>query len=159
MAKDPKNWLPFHNRNVINEAVGNWNDITAGMICRFNYKGEYATIKRPLVFVLNPRWRGHFHAIALDYISDDVLEKLKKLVEESIGEKARKLTGLRLNLLKADIRDPRKFYETRLKKFIKTYFPPNKSPYRTYLRANIKNLRQIDYRFRDFSINSTGENV
>ena len=153
----PKDWSGFHQRNIINEDRAVRADVRAGNIVRFNYSGEKAHIRRPLVFVLHPRFRNKLHGLVLDHISDDLLKKLANITKETITGRLQKLTNLRLPLLKADIQDPRRFYETRLKQFIKTYFPEGESPYRTYNVSGITNMRAIDYRFRDFYINSTGE--
>jgi len=153
----PRNWSAWHERNIIRESVANWSKLTPGQIVRFNYSGEHATRKRPLVLVLNPNYDGKLHGIILDYISDDLLVKLRDLVHETTQEKARKLIGLRLPLLKADIKDPQRFYERRLRPFIRSHFKQTRgehplTPYRTYIRKNIRNLRVIDYRFKDFYV-------
>jgi hypothetical protein len=153
----PRDWSRFHERNIIREEVGVYSKLEAGQIVRFNYKGEYARVKRPLVLVLNPRWNGKLHAVSLDYISDAVLLKLRKIVQETLQQRLQQLTRLRLPLLKADIKDPQKFYYSRLKPFIRTYFDSTESPYRQYIVGNITNLRTIDYRFKDFYVDSTGE--
>jgi hypothetical protein len=144
-----KNWLSFHQRNIISESMGVWSKLEAGMICRFNYKGENVHVQRPLVLILNPRWEGKLHGISLDYISDTILRKLYDIVRETKIDRVQKLLKLRLPLLKADIRSPQRFYENSLRRFIGTNFPVGESPYRTYIRGNITNLRVIDYRFKD----------
>lgn len=149
-----KDWLRWHERNIIKEEVGNWSTIEAGQIIRFNYKGEYARVKRPLVLVLNPRWRNMLHGVSLDTISEATLMKLRKIVQVTAQQRVQQLIRLRLPILKADIKDPQRFYETRLRPFIRTNFggvrgARDGSPYRTYLRKNITNLRVIDYRFKD----------
>lgn len=152
-----KDWSAFHERNIIREEVGVYNKLEAGMIVRFNYKGEYAHVKRPLVLVLNPRWKNKLHAVSLDFISDAVLLKLRKIVQETIKQKIKQLTRLRLPLLKPDIKEPLTFYNRQLRPFIRTYFEANETPYRQYIVQNITNLRLIDYRFRDFYVGSTGD--
>jgi len=152
-----KNWGTFHARNILREEVGVFNKLEAGNIVKFNYSGKNSTIKRPLVLVLNPRWHNHLHGIVLEYISDTILLKLRGIIQETVQQKVAKLTSLRLPLLKADIKDPQRFYNSRLKMFIKTYFAQGESPYRLYIVQNIKNLRVIDYRFKDMDISSTGE--
>jgi len=155
MSLSNKSWLNFHNRNVIKEHIAVLTKIQAGQIIRFNYTGDYAHVKRPLVLVLNPNWRGKLHAVTLDYLSDDVLKKLYTIVKETIGEKIKKLLKLRLPLLKPDIADPEKFYYNRLKPFIKINFDIGESPYRTYIRKNMTNIKLIDYRFKDMDLSST----
>jgi len=150
-------WLRFHERNIIKESVANWQKIEAGQIVRFNYKGEYARVKRPLVLVLNPNWQGKIHAVSLDVIDDKTLLKLYNIVKETTAAKLQQLIKLRLPLLKADIKFPQKFYETRLKPFIKTNFSQDESPYRTYIRHNVTNLKLIDYRFKDIYIGNSDD--
>jgi len=157
ISKKLKDWRPFHARNIIREEVGLINKLEAGKIVRFNYKGEYATVKRPLVLILHPRYKNKMHAISLDNISDVVLKQLKDIVTSSLKDKIEKLIGLRLPLLKAEINDPQRFYDSKIKLFISTFFPKGVTPYRTYLVKNITNLRLIDYKFKDFYDGSTGE--
>lgn len=153
-----RDWSLFHNRNIIRESVGNFSKLQSGMIVRFNYSGEYTNAKRSLVLILNPRYKNKLHGLVLDNISDRLLFKLRELVQETTQARIQKLFKLRLPLLSADVQDPRRFYETRLRPFIRTHFSgvDRKSPYRTYIVGNIKNLRLIDYRFKDFYVGSTG---
>jgi len=156
MAIEPRSWLRFHERNIIREdATVNLTTLKPGQIVRFNYKGKYARVSRPLVLVLNPYFRGKMHAISLDYISDRLLKILYKLVSEKISGKIQKLTGLRLPLLKADIGNPQTFYDKQMKRFIKSYYEGKESPYRTYERKGMTNVRVIDYRFRDMYMGSS----
>lgn len=155
MALKPRSWLRFHESNILREdATVNLTRLRPGQIIRFNYKGKNARVKRPLVLVLNPIYRGKLHAITLDYISDRLLKILYNLVTEKLSAKIRKLTGLRLPLLKADIGNPRAFYEKQMKRFINTYYRGQESPYRTYNRGGMTNVRIIDYRFKDFYLGS-----
>jgi len=94
------------------------------------------------------------HAISLDYISDRLLKILYNLVSEKISGKIQKLTGLRLPLLKADIGNPQTFYDKQMKRFIKTYYEAKESPYRTYERKGMTNVRVVDYRFKDMYMGS-----
>ena len=94
------------------------------------------------------------HALTLDYIDDKLLKILYDLVSEKLSDKIRKLTGLRLPLLKANIGDPQRFYDTQIKRFINTYYRGKESPYRTYERKNITHLRIIDYKFKDMYLGS-----
>jgi len=152
-----KDWSSFHSRNIIREDAGVFNKLTAGQIVRFNYTGKTSTVKRPLVLILHPRFRGKMHAISLDNISDAILLKLREIVQETTQQRIAKLTRLRLPLLKSDIKDPQRFYDNRLKPFIRTFFNSDQSPYRTYLIGGMTNLRVIDYRFKDMNVSSTGE--
>ena len=155
MAIEPRSWLRFHERNIIREdATTNLTTLSPGQIIRFNYKGKYARVSKPLVLVLNPYFKGKTHAISLDYVSDRLLKILYKLVSEKISGKIQKLTGLRLPLLKADIGNPQTFYDKQMKRFIKTYYEGKESPYRTYERGNMTNVRVIDYRFKDLYLGS-----
>ena len=150
MVLEPKSWLRFHERNIINEdATTNLTALKPGQIVRFNYKGKHARVSRPLVLILNPYYKGKMHAITLDYISDVLLKKLYKLVSETISAKIQKLTGLRMPLLKADIGNPQAFYNKQMKTFINSYYKGKESPYRMYERSGMTNVRVVDYRFKD----------
>ena len=84
MPKILKEWTRFHERNIIREEVGVYNKLEAGQIIRFNYSGKNVHTARPLVLLLNPRWQGKMHGISLDYISDVILLKLRKIVQETM---------------------------------------------------------------------------
>ena len=77
-----------------------------------------------MVLVLHPDWKGQLHGLNLDYIPESVLKELWKLTKLTVAGKIEKLTKLRLPLLKADIGNPKTFYNSRLKKFLsqRTYF-------------------------------------
>lgn len=155
MAIEPRSWLRFHEQNIIREdATTNLTTLKPGQIVRFNYKGQYARVSRPLVLILNPFYKGKLHAISLDYISDRLLKILYNLVSEKLSAKIQKFTGLRLPLLKADIGNPQTFYEKQMKKFIHSYYQGKESPYRTYERRNMTNVRVVDYRFKDMYLGS-----
>lgn len=156
MATEPRSWLRFHERNIIREdATINLTTLKPGQIIRFNYKGKKVRVSRPLVLILNPYYKGKMHAITLDYISDRLLKILYDLVREKIAGKIQRLTGLRLPLLKADIGNPQTFYYKQMKRFINTYYKGKESPYRTYNRSGMTNVRTIDYRFRDMYMGSS----
>jgi hypothetical protein len=156
MAIKPRSWLRFHERNILREdATTNLTTLRPGQIIRFNYKGKHARVSRPLVLILNPYFRGKTHAITLDYISDRLLKILHNLVSEKMSAKIQKLTGLRLPLLKADIGNPQAFYGKQMKRFINTYYEGKESPYRTYERSGMTNVRVVDYRFRDMYMGSS----
>jgi hypothetical protein len=156
MALEPRSWLRFHERNIIREdATVNLTTLRPGQIIRFNYKGKHARVSRPLVLILNPQYKGKMHAITLDYISDRLLKILYDLVKEKMSGKIQKLTGLRLPLLKADIGNPQVFYGKQMKRFINTYYKGKESPYRTYEKSGMTNVRVIDYRFKDMYLGSS----
>ena len=54
---------------------------------------------------------------------------------------------LRLPLIKADIGNPKTFYNSRLKKFLRGKVGSTGVAYRTYTLSSIGGLRIIDYRF------------
>lgn len=156
MVLEPKSWLRFHERNIIREdATTNLTALKPGQIVRFNYKGKHARVSRPLVLILNPYYKRKLHAITLDYISDVLLKKLYGLVREKVGTKIQRLTGLRLPLLKADVGNPQTFYGKQMKTFINSYYNGKESPYRTYERSGMTNVRVIDYRFKDMYMGSS----
>ena len=148
----PKTYTYAHERNIVSEARTVRTKLSPGHVIRFNYKGERANVKRPLVFVLHPDYEGFLHGLTLDYISESTLVALSKIVKDTVVAKIQKLARVRLPLLKPDIGRPYDFYHNRLKKFIKGNFPQGESPYRTYKVGNITNLKRLDYRFKDMFI-------
>lgn len=144
-----KDWSKTHEENTLSEAVMDIKKLEPGQIVRFNYQGEYSHVKRPLVLILNGNWRGMIHGVILDNINDSILLKLKNIVDVEKSRLTNVLKKLRLSLLKVDIKDPYRFYYKKLQPFIKVNFNSTNTPYRTYFLANVKNLRLIDYRFKD----------
>jgi len=142
-----KDFLREHERNIISEKKTMATKLYAGSIVRFNYKGENATVKRPLALVLNPDYKGLFHALSLDVIPDnklaDILETIKNAMETTFEPSGR------LPKLKVEIRDPQRFYAAKIKPFPKNFGTKRgDSPYRTYKRSGITNIRIIDYKFK-----------
>ena len=135
-----------HKKNILTEASIPKVKMEAGTIVRFSYRGIDVHEPRPLVLVLNPRWKNHLHGIALRVLSENELNKLAKMVKLTLAQKAAKLVNMRLNILKIDIKDPYKFYHKKLKPFIKKM---DDSPYRTYTISGISATKIIDYRFKD----------
>ena len=50
-----------HRRNIISEKSTTKMKIVPGAIVRFSYSGKDVNDKRPLVLVLNPRYKGQLH--------------------------------------------------------------------------------------------------
>ena len=137
-----------HRRNVLNEAKIGKKNIEPGTIVRFNYTGVDAHEPRPMVLVLNSYWKGKLHGLALRVLSETEINRLARLVKMTVATKAKKLINLKLPKLKADISSPKRFYQSRIKKFIRQI---NDNPYRTYLVRNITNVNVLDYRFKDMA--------
>ena len=140
-----------HKKNIINEAASSKSKIQSGDIVMFNYSGKKVTTARPLVLVLHPNWKGHLHGLNLDYIPEGVLKKLWEMTKITVQGKIEKLVKLRLPLLKADIGDPKRFYESRLKKFLKSSLGSTRVAYRTYSTKSVGGIKVIDYRFEGSS--------
>ena len=140
-----------HNKNILTEKAGRKNQIEPGHIVRFNYGGKKVTTKRPLVLVLHPKYKGQMHALKLDNIAESVLNQLWRLTKLELQGKIQKLVKLRLPLLKPDIGNPKAFYRSRLKKFLKGKLGSTGEAYRTYSVGAISSLRIIDYRFEGSS--------
>ena len=58
---------------------------------------------------------------------------------------------MRLPLIKADIGNPKAFYKSRLKKFLRGKLGSTGVAYRTYNVSSIGSLKVIDYRFEGSS--------
>ena len=145
-----------HKKNIMNEvSVGKPTGSAKGVrlqpghIVRFTYRGEKVSIKRPMVLVLHPKWQGQMHGLNLDYIPQRVLLQLWELTKETLQGKIQKLIKLRLPLLKPDIGNPKSFYYSKLRRFLKGKLGGTSSCYRTYNIDKVSALRIIDYRFED----------
>lgn len=147
MASERPKYRQTHRKNIIKEATISKNKLEPGHIVRFNYGGKKVTTKRPLVLVLNPSYKGLMHGLNLDYLSESQLKQLWKLTKLELAGKIQKLTKLRLPLIKADIGNPKTFYNSRLKKFLRGKVGSTGVAYRTYTLNSIGGLRIIDYRF------------
>lgn len=138
-----------HKRNILRESRATPSTIKPGHIIRFNYRGvknsKNVHEPRPLVLVLNPRYKGHLHGIALRQLSPRNIKQLANLVRDSIADKAAKYLKLRLPRLRANINDPYKFYHNTLKKFLDKNVKLN--PYRTYINSGITSITIVDYKF------------
>lgn len=141
-----------HKKNIVAKTPIPKVKLETGMIVRFNYKGIDVHEPRPLVLVLNPKWKTHLHGLALRVLSEEELIKLTKMVKVTLTQKAEKLLKLRLNTLKIDIGDPYKFYHKKLKPFISKI---DDSCYRTYSLKGISAIKKIDYRFEDMDMETS----
>lgn len=142
-----RSFLRAHERNIISESSIVKSKLYAGNIVRFNYKGKGATVRRPLALVLNPNYKGLFHALSLDVIPDnllvDILDIIQDAMETDFTPKAR------LPLLNVKVRNPSRFYDENIKSFLGNFGSERgESPYRTYKRSGITNLRILDYKFK-----------
>ena len=140
-----------HKGNIISEVASTKGKVQSGDIVFFNYSGKKVTTKRPLVLVLHPNWQGHLHGLNLDYIPEGTLKELWKMTKVTLQGKIERLAKLRLPLLKADIGDPKRFYYSRLKKFLKGSLGSTGVAYRTYDVKAIGGMKQVDYRFEGSS--------
>tara|TARA_B100000131_G_scaffold306091_1_gene332797 strand:+ start:381 stop:839 length:459 start_codon:yes stop_codon:yes gene_type:complete len=136
-----------HRRNIISEKSSTKMKIVPGSIIRFSYSGKEVNDNRPLVLVLNPRYRGYLHGLNVSYLTESNLKQLLNLMRETTQGRIKRLLKLRLPLLKADIGDPYKFYHSRLKSYLKG----KPDCYRTYKYNGIGGIRIIDYKFKGAS--------
>ena len=151
MASERPKYKQTHRKNIITEASISKNKLESGHIVMFNYSGKKVTTKRPLVLVLNPSYKGLMHGLNLDYLSESQLKQLWKLTKLELAGKIQKLTKLRLPLIKADIGNPKAFYNSRLKKFLRGKVGSTGIAYRTYDKKAIGGLKIVDYRFEGSS--------
>mgnify|MGYP001379482840 CR=1 FL=1 len=140
-----------HKKNILNEVASSKNKIQSGDIVFFNYSGKNVTTPRPMVLVLHPNWKGHLHGLNLDYIPESTLKKLWELTKVTVAGKIERLTKLRLPLLKADIGNPKAFYNSRLKGFLRGSLGKTGVAYRTYTLSGIGSMKKVDYRFEGSS--------
>jgi len=164
ITESPKNkktsdYSEEHKRNILKETRATKSTIQPGHIIRFNYRGvknsKNVHEPRPLVLVLNPRYKGYMHGIALRVLSPKNIKQLAGMVRDSIADKAAKYLKLRLPRLKSNIDDPYRFYHSQLKKFISRSVKV--SPYRTYITSGISALNIVDYKFESMDKKSQRE--
>ena len=136
-----------HKKNILNEQASSKGKLESGDIIFFNYSGKKVTTKRPMVLVLHPNWKGQLHGLNLDYIPEPVLKQLWELTKLTVAGKVEKLIKLRLPLLKADIGNPKQFYNSRLKSFLKGKLGSTRVAYRTYNVNSVGGVKKVDYRF------------
>lgn len=142
-----KSFLRAHELNIISERRIIKSKLYAGNIVRFNYRGELATVKKPLALILNPDYKGYFHALSLDVIPDNLLADILGIIQDAMETTFE--PRVRLPLLKVKLRDPRRFYDTQIKSFLGKFGTERgETPYRTYKRSGITNIRIIDYKFK-----------
>lgn len=145
----PRNYMTRHRGNIIKERVVAKSRFEPGHIITFKYSGEEATTANPIALVLNPRHVGKLHALALEHMSVQTLEHLITIVKlaHSAGLQAgRNMTILKLNGLLS--KNPKIFYETKLRKFLVAHLKRTNVAYRTYLIKNIKSAKVVDYKFK-----------
>jgi len=147
-----KSYKSQHRRNIISEKSSSKMKIVPGSIIRFSYSGKEVNDSRPLVLVLNPRYKGKLHGLNVSYLTESNLRKLLGLMRETTQGRIKRLLKLRLPLLKADIGDPYRFYHSRLRSFL-TGKP---DCYRTYKYNGIGGVRIIDYKFKGASWGDKG---
>lgn len=140
-----------HRRNIISEKSITKMKVVPGAIVRFNYSGKNVNDNKPLVLVLNPRYRGKLHGLNVSYIPESVLKQMLDLVRETTQGKIQRLIKLRLPLLKPDIGNPYSFYHSRLKGFLKSKLGKTSDAYRTYTYSGVGAIRIIDYKFKGAS--------
>ena len=68
MKSSKKSYDLQHRRNIISEKSTSKMKIVPGSIIRFNYSGKEVNDNRPLVLVLNPRYRGKLHGLNIAYL-------------------------------------------------------------------------------------------
>lgn len=123
--------------------------IKAGMIIRFVYHGKRVHDMNPLILVLNERWFGKLHGIALRYLSVRQVQILSKLVEQtktqSIMNKLKKIFTFGQRQDQSSIDNPKGFYYSKIKPFIRA---THSNVYRTFFVSNISNVQLISFKFQ-----------
>ena len=145
----PNQFRNQHKRRIVQTESAVKEDVKPGHIIRFSYSGKNVNDPQPMVLVLHPNWQGKLHGINIDYVPERVLQRLWNLVQITLQGKIETLAKLRLPLLKADIGNPKAFYQNRLRKFMQKNLGSTNVAYRTYRRGGVGKIRIVDYRFKD----------
>ncbi|HPM21229.1 MAG TPA: hypothetical protein PLY35_08265 [Thermotogota bacterium] len=126
-----------------------YNKVKVGDVIKVTYpKSENNT--DPHLIVLNKKYNDNLHALVLDYLAPIELKYLKQWTINEYNEYAVKdminenidVTAA-LNTLTLSVGDPKTFYETRLKNFLKTKVASN--PYRTYYIKGLFNYKLVNF--------------
>ena len=133
-----------HRKNIMNESALSKGKINAGNIVTFTYGGKQVTNKKPLVLVVHPKFRNHLHGVNIDYLSGQELKQLWKTTNLEQSGEVEELMKKNLPLVQVNISNPRAFYNSKLKKFLKS---KSINAYRTYAVGSIGGLKLIDYNF------------
>lgn len=155
--RGPNNKIDFtsvHKTNTINESKITKNQLKAGHIVRFDYRGKNVHERRPLVLILNPQWKSQLHGIALRLLSEKQLLELSRLVQETISDKMKKVITFGKGKNVVTITNPQAFYRRKIKPWLRRL---NETPYRTYNKKGISNTRIIDYKFKDMDVKTSSK--
>jgi len=123
-------------------------DLRIGQIVWFKYPPS-SNNNNPHVLILNTNWNNLLHGLVIDYMSLYELEKLKNYIiqeAEEVEPNTPDILTESLFVLSKEAQTPVTFYETRLKKYLQTFFP-TESVYRTYKRQHITDIQLAIYNF------------
>ena len=144
-------------KNLIPKQKKSISSLEIGDIVRLTYRNETGDVHdlKPLILVLNPKWKKHIHAIRLSAIT---LKELKMLIgivkpdnldyldEIPISDKKAVLKAVFDESKNHEMyRNPLKFYNNTLKKLIHKYAD---TPYRTYRIDRVSSVANLyDFKF------------
>lgn len=123
-------------------------DLKIGQIIWFKYPPSKNN-NNPHVLVLNTNFNGLLHGLVIDYMSLLELEKLKNYIiqeAEEVNVNTPNTIQDSLYILSKVAQTPLTFYESRLKKYLVSFFS-NTSIYRTYKLKHITNIYLVIYNF------------
>ena len=149
------------NSNILNQIIEGSTQIIKtkmkpGQVVRFIYSGIKITDRNPLVLVLNPYWHGKTHALVLRNLSVRQVQLLMQIVQKNlflkIADKLKKI--INTNHVSVGIDNPRSFYYSKIKPFIRA---TGANIYRTYFFSKISNVQlittKLDKKFwKDYAI-------
>ena len=122
-------------------------DLRIGQIVWFQYPST--NNNNPHVLILNTNFNGLLHGLVIDYMSLLDLERLKDYIIQEAEEVDPNTPDTIMESLKALSKlaeTPQTFYESRLKKYLVSFFS-NTSIYRTYKLQQISNIKLVIYNF------------
>lgn len=123
-------------------------DLKIGQIVWFKYPPSKNN-NNPHVLVLNTNFNGLLHGLVIDYMSLLELEKLRNYIiqeAEEVDVNTPNTIQDSLYVLSKVAQTPLTFYESRLKKYLVSFFS-HTSIYRTYKLKNITDIRLVIYNF------------
>ncbi len=122
-------------------------NLKPGMIVKFVYRGINNIDPNPFVLILNDNWRGKTHGIALRNLSVRQVQLLMQMIKNKSKTSIFKRLS---NIFKSKsdkivIQNPRKFYYSAIKPFLRS---AQVNCYRTYFYSRISNIKHISYKFQ-----------
>jgi len=147
-TKEEQSFLTIYRSLVKRKRAISRTLIEAGLIVTFKYSGTNVHTVNPIVFVLNPKYQGLLHGIALEHLALKDFRVFYELIRRQREAKKEYLVKLRLPLLPVRLTtNPKTFYYNKVKPLIGT-----DNVYRTYDVKYISTVQAYELDFEKFNL-------